>query len=310
MEGKQEPEIAVIMIVKNEEAMLGRCLESVKDADYLYISDTGSEDKTVEIAKKYTTRVFDDYKWADSFCAARNHILDKAREELKGKNIYCISIDADEYLHDFSKLREAVDEAHKIGALSIDCKLYSEKDKQLHYYPRLFKLDPKVWWEGVAHNHISEKATMTCDVEITYGYSPAHQLNPNRTLNILKKEVDRTGNARETFYLGREYWYRQQYKECAEIMKTYVQKAHFLAEKADAYLILARCYWAMGIPDEARNASAQALIINPHFKENVLFMAQLAGKGSGNPIWEKNGDWWFKASDLSDNSSVLFIRNT
>jgi len=122
----KNPKIAVVMIVKNEEEMLHRCLDSVKEADYIYILDTGSEDNTIEVAKKHTKNVYDDYKWNDNFAEARNYILNKVKKDLKDELIYCISIDADEFLHDFSKLREAVDKASKGGNKSIDCKLIAE----------------------------------------------------------------------------------------------------------------------------------------------------------------------------------------
>lgn len=299
------PKIVVCMIVKNEETLLSRCLDSVKGADNLYIVDTGSDDNTIEIAKKYTDNIYTDYKWNDSFAEARNHVLSKVKEE----NAYILSIDADEYCHDFSKVREAVERASKMNALAADIKLISEQDKQMHYFPRFFKKDPAVRWEGAAHNHLNQIPSFVSDIEITYGYSPAHLRDQNRTLRILTKEVEKTGNARETFYLGREYWYRKNYSECVRIMEDYIKKAHFLAEKADAYLILARCYWAMGLGDNARLSCLNAILINAHFKEAIKFMSILAGRGTGNPIWEKNAEQWERLAETADNTNVLFIRD-
>ncbi|MCX6822217.1 MAG: hypothetical protein NTW30_05575, partial [Candidatus Aenigmarchaeota archaeon] len=206
-------------------------------------------------------------------------------------------------------IKPAAELAEQKGLLAMDVKLISEQEKQIHYFPRLFKMSPDVWWEGVAHNHISVKAGGTSEVEITYGYSPAHQHDPTRTLDILKEEVERNHNARETFYLGREYWYRKMFPETVKVMEDYIKIAHFMPEKADAYVILARCYFAMGEGDKAREACANALIINPHFKEAVLFMVVLAGRGTGNPQWEKNADQWKRMSETADNSYVLFIRD-
>ncbi len=61
------------MIVKNEEKVLGRVLESAKKfADEIIIVDTGSTDKTKDIARKYTDKIYD-FKWIDDFAAARNY---------------------------------------------------------------------------------------------------------------------------------------------------------------------------------------------------------------------------------------------
>ena len=59
--------ISLCMIVKNEERVLGRCLESVQEiADEIIIVDTGSEDRTKKIAEKYHARVFEQ-EWQDDF---------------------------------------------------------------------------------------------------------------------------------------------------------------------------------------------------------------------------------------------------
>ena len=80
------------MIVKNEESVLARCLDSVASMmDEIIIVDTGSTDRTKEIAAQYTSRIYD-FTWCDDFSAARNYAFSLATMEY----IYCP--DADEYL--------------------------------------------------------------------------------------------------------------------------------------------------------------------------------------------------------------------
>ncbi len=64
----------------------------------------------------------------------------------------------------------------------------------------------------------------------------------------------------------------------------------------------------MAMGDDARDACAQAVIINPNFKEAVLFMATLSGDGTGNDTWQKNADQWINMAKTADNSNVLFKR--
>lgn len=299
--------IVVAMIVKNEEALLSRCLESVKEADAIYIADTGSEDKTIEIAKKYTKNVCNDYKWEGHFANARNHVLQKVKEE----NAWILSIDADEFLRvPMSTVRTAVEEAEKRGEIVLDIRMFNESDGQMHQFPRLFKKHPDVFWAGAAHNHISVLPKTVSPVEIVYGYSPAHEKDKDRTLTILQNEVEikKSGGPRERYYLAREYWYRQKYPQAVNHLVVYVTESKFLAEKADAYLTLARCYYFMGMMEEARNACSNAIVINAHFKEAILFMATLAGKGSGNMSWEKNAQQWEQMATTADNFGVLFVR--
>lgn len=70
--------ISLCMIVKDEEAILARCLDSIAHVvDEIIIVDTGSSDKTKEIASEYTTNVFD-FEWVNDFSKARNEAFSKA----------------------------------------------------------------------------------------------------------------------------------------------------------------------------------------------------------------------------------------
>jgi len=83
-------ELSLCMIVRNEELFLERCLESVRLlVDEIIIVDTGSSDKTKEIAEKYADYFFE-YIWDDDFSKARNFAISKA----SGK--WILSLDADE----------------------------------------------------------------------------------------------------------------------------------------------------------------------------------------------------------------------
>lgn len=84
--------ISLCMIVKNEERVLRRCLDCVKDLmDEIIIVDTGSTDSTKGIAYEYTDKVFD-YQWQDDFAAARNYSFSKATMD------YIYVADADEII--------------------------------------------------------------------------------------------------------------------------------------------------------------------------------------------------------------------
>ena len=84
--------LSLCMIVRNEESLLPRCLESVKDlADEIVIVDTGSTDRTKEIARQYTDKIYD-FAWTNNFAEARNESLRHAT----GK--WILVLDADEYV--------------------------------------------------------------------------------------------------------------------------------------------------------------------------------------------------------------------
>lgn len=91
-----QPLLSIGMIVKNEERSLEKCLKALTPLRQaipceLVIADTGSTDKTKEIATKYADTVFD-FKWVNDFSAARNAVIEKCC----GK--WFLTLDADEYL--------------------------------------------------------------------------------------------------------------------------------------------------------------------------------------------------------------------
>src|SRR6478752_10892384 len=84
--------ISLCMIVKNEEAVIERCLTSVRPVvDEIIIVDTGSMDHTKEIVSTFTNCIYD-FKWIDDFSAARNFAFSKATKD------YILWLDADDVI--------------------------------------------------------------------------------------------------------------------------------------------------------------------------------------------------------------------
>jgi glycosyltransferase involved in cell wall biosynthesis len=293
-------QISVAMIVKNEQEMLARALESVKEADEKIVCDTGSTDSTIEIAKKYTDKIYTDFVWCDHFGKARQHSKDKCAGD------WIMNLDGDEYLeNDFSDVRKAVEEAEKMGAQFINVLVKSIKGSAHNWFPRIYKNIPEVKWKGAAHNYLElvkgEKKTYQSNIVQRYDYSPAHKLDPDRTLRILSKAVKKDPElVRERYYLAREYYYRKKYKECIRHLKAYLKRSQYKAERADAYWMMASSYWFSQQGNKARDACLQAIGINPNFREALVLMSEM--------YYEPNKSRWASFADLADNTGVLFIR--
>lgn len=84
--------ISVCIIAKNEEKNIERCLSSLAPYGFeIVLVDTGSTDRTKELAQKYTDCIYD-FSWVDDFSAARNFSLQKASHE------WIFMIDCDEWI--------------------------------------------------------------------------------------------------------------------------------------------------------------------------------------------------------------------
>lgn len=135
--------LSVCLIVKNEEQMLASCLESVADiADEIVVYDTGSEDRTVAIARAAGARVFEGY-WDDSFARARNAALEQARGQ------WVFSIDADEkFLGDPATLRTLLaDQRSNVEAYLVPIEnLHGAGNaRSVHTAVRLFRRSSGTW---------------------------------------------------------------------------------------------------------------------------------------------------------------------
>lgn len=127
--------INLVMIVKNEERCLARCLESVKGlVDNIIIADTGSTDSTKEIALSFGAKVFD-YTWKNDFSDARNYALSKSDSD------WNLILDADEYLTSGSRqdISEFLENTQQLGAIQIKSAYLDNNEVSygIGYIPRL-----------------------------------------------------------------------------------------------------------------------------------------------------------------------------
>ena len=147
--------ISLCMIVKNEERILARCLDSLKGLmDEMIIVDTGSTDRTKEIAAAYTDQIFD-FAWTGDFSEARNFAFSKAKMD------YIYSADADEVLD--AENREAFYRMKQVllSEIEIVQMYYANQlsngtiynyDKELR--PKLFKRNRTFRWQGAIHEQV------------------------------------------------------------------------------------------------------------------------------------------------------------
>ena len=283
--------LSAVIIAKNESAMLSYCLESIKWVDEIVVCDTGSQDNTVEIAKKYTDNV-QFFEWCDDFSKARNYAKSFATHN------WILSIDCDEIVvteNWIKKIKELINTVWD-DVDSINVIMWNWADTRNNSL-RVFR--KKLDWKWAIHEAVYWKKQITSDVEIKYWRSPAHNLDPDLDLRILEKEhaID-PDNSRVMFYLWREYIYYWKYIKAIEVLEKYLTKTFFLSEKCYAYFLLAQCYFKTNQWDLARDRCMEAIKMNPNFKRALLLMSDM--------YYEPNKSRWKSFAELADNSWCLF----
>lgn len=287
--------VAVAMIVKNEEALLARCLESIKEADNIYILDTGSQDRTIEIAQRYTDKIFIDYVWTDNYSEAQNLIKSRVKEA------FILSIDADEFLDcPFEEVRKAIELAKDVVRVTMIAEGGEAND---FGFGRLFRNTPDIFWMQPIHKHLNipGEGEPVGNVRIVYGYSPAHLNDPDRSLRMLEATVSTEEDpVRNLYYLGREYWYKKKYQESVDMLNRYIKVAHWPAEAADAHLIMAQAYIELKLIEQCAASLLQAIKINPNFKEAILLMEEIS--------IPENKLQWRRMAKTANNEGVIWNR--
>lgn len=168
--------ISLCMIVKNEEAVLKRCLDSIADLmDEIIIIDTGSKDRTKEIAASYTSKIYD-FKWTNDFSAARNFSFSKA-----GMN-YIYTADADEILDETNRERFLRLKSVLLPEIEIvQMKYVTESEfntvlnSKKEYRPKLFKRLRTFTWIDPIHETVRlNPVIFDSDIEILHRPQTLH----------------------------------------------------------------------------------------------------------------------------------------
>lgn len=247
--------ISLCLIVKNEEKVLARCLDSVKGfADEIVIVDTGSADETKKIAERYTDRIYD-FVWRDDFSAARNYSFSLASMD------YCMWLDADDVVPEEAgrRIRQLKDELPP--DLSVVMMKYvtafdgAGRPAFLFDRERLLRRSGGFVWKGRVHEAIELSGNILyTDIIIEHhsvktGYS-------KRNLNIYEAML-REGEElepRHQFYYGRELYYHGFDERAVKVFGDFLkggQGGVWIENQIDACRFKAYCHYRLGEEREA-----------------------------------------------------------
>ncbi|MEA4825994.1 MAG: glycosyltransferase, partial [Clostridium sp.] len=212
--------LSLCIIVKNEEETLNKCLDSVKDiVSEMIVIDTGSSDRTKEIALNYTDKVFD-FTWCNDFSKARNFSISKA------SNNWILILDADEVIKDCNTkdiLKFCCENNNKIVGRLKRINEYEDEQGTKRYIERVNRIFNKnhFTYKGIIHEQIvstnSEKySTKNINLVVDHiGYSKEVLNRTNkiqRNIDLLKKAIEsEVENPYLHYQLGKSYFMGKDY---------------------------------------------------------------------------------------------------
>lgn len=235
--------ISLCMIVKDEEVVLARCLESVcKLVDEIIIVDTGSTDCTKQIAARYTTAIYD-FKWQYDFSAARNFAFSKATKE------YIMWMDADDVILEKDKILFGILKSRLLPEIDIVKMRYdltdinSDKIVASLDRERIVKRKKNYKWVSPVHEYIDcQGEELKSDVAITH--KRAH-LPTKRNLDIFERYIA-AGNElepRNWFYYARELFVWEEIDKAIVYYDKFLSTDEAMESKyLDSCIELAQCY--------------------------------------------------------------------
>jgi glycosyltransferase involved in cell wall biosynthesis len=251
------PRLSVIIIALNQEDNIVPCLETVRWADDIVVVDSGSQDRTLELARDFTDRIFT-INWP-GFGAAKNYALDQARGD------WVFSLDTDERVS--TALRDEI-----LAALRTDEKFAGYKVprknyfggrwvKRLGWYPdytlRLFRRDNGRFRERAVHEEVLVNGPVGFLQHPLDHYSYAsvsdYLARQDRYARLAAQEMLREGRRPRA---GELFW-----RPCSHFFKLYVLRLGFLEGRLGYTLALLsslynflKYYYLRELLHEAENA--------------------------------------------------------
>lgn len=255
------PTISLCMIVKDEEAHIARCLDSVADlVDEIIIVDTGSTDRTVEIASAYTSKIYF-HPWNDDFSEARNDSFSRATMD------YRMWMDADDVLEEeqrapFLELKRTLPPETDVVMMKYHTAFDEAGSPTFSYFrERWIKNSPQYRWVGPVHEAIPPRGrVLYSDIALCHKKRKAG--DPDRNLRIYERLLSegKPLEPRHQYYYGRELYYHQRYEEAADRLERFLDlEEGWLENKIEACSLCADCYLHLGREAAALNSLLRSM---------------------------------------------------
>jgi glycosyltransferase involved in cell wall biosynthesis len=272
--------VSATLIVKDEERLLRRCLDSIRDAvDEIVIVDTGSRDKTKAVARRYTDRLFD-FAWRQDFAAARQYAFEKAKGD------WVMWVDADDVVIGADCIRPlAASAPAHVGAFY--WRYVTDRDTWGNphcefWRERCVRNDGTFHWAGRIHEVLVPKRprAIVRSPEVVVEHHGDRSRSPEklrRNLEILEAERLASGESpspRLLFYLGSDYASAGETRKALDAYRQYLRIATWDDERYLGQVRVAELYRVEKRYELAIHADLQALKVCPHWPDAYFGLAK------------------------------------
>ncbi len=271
--------ISVYAISKNEEKFVDRWYESMKEADEIYVLDTGSTDKTVKKLKEKGINVkskkYDEFR----FDVARNDSLNLVSEDTD----ICVCTDLDEVLE--PGWREKIEKIWKENTTQLKYNYNWSLDENgtplvNFYIEKIHKRKGYKWYHPVHEILVPQnilKNIITTD-SITLNHYPDKEKSRGSYLPLLELSVkEDPQDDRNMHYLGREYMYYGKWNDCIDTLIKHLnlKNATWKDERSASMRFIARSYKNLKRYDEAKLWLDKAIKETPYLRDPYVERAIL-----------------------------------
>ena len=280
---KYKYKVCVYAICKNEEMFVDRWFESVKEADEIYVLDTGSTDDTVSKLLSHgvnvESRVINPWR----FDVARNMAMDMIPDDVE----ICVSVDLDEvYEEGWREKLENVwkDDTNRVMHI-YNWKIVDGKPIVSFYYEKTHSRHGYKWihpvHEVLKYEFDNENKVITDSIVLNH--YPDDNKSRGSYLPLLELSVmEEPFNDRNMHYLGREYMYYGRWNECIDTLIKHLNldSSTWRDERCASMRFIGRSYMNMGRYDEAELWYLKAIEEAPYLRDPYVEMGILMYKAS------------------------------
>lgn len=271
--------ICVYAITKNEEKFAERWYNSMKEADEVYVLDTGSTDNTVDILRKLGVKVTVKEIKPWRFDVARNESLKLVPEDYD----VCVCTDLDEVLSPGWRKRVELLWKNDINHLRYNYNWSHDENGNpaVNFYIEKIHSRNNYEWVHPVHEvlkYTGEKEVFITTDEITVDHWPDDTKSRSSYLPLLELSVkENPDDDRNVHYLGREYMFYGKYNDAIDTLIRHLSlpTATWKDERCASMRFIARCYKNLKRYEEARMWLDKAIIEAPYLRDPYVERALL-----------------------------------